>query len=156
MVMPSQHHHIQNQADDSTYQYFFTAQRKHGGADLAGAKVEGIAVQQELRLVEELRHQLLDVAGVVQAVVPGGGYVVEQPVGMVEAPSLPFTRSSRSIVLEICNDMESSVDYSSVCKRSSRAYGLLCSCTANAVESDSDDGSMTAKLIQKSVTSILP
>lgn len=55
---------------------------------LAGAQVKGVAVAQELRLVEEFRGELLDVRRVLQAVVPSLLDGVEQAVRMVKSPPL--------------------------------------------------------------------
>ena len=57
---------------------------------------ESVGVQQELRLVEELGRELLDVRAVMQAALPGLGDRVEQPVGMVEAVALRTVNSGLS------------------------------------------------------------
>ena len=55
---------------------------------LQRAKAEVVGVEQELWLVEELRRELLDIAAAVQAVVPGGCHIVEEPIGMVKPATL--------------------------------------------------------------------
>lgn len=55
---------------------------------LALAKVVAIGVQQELRLIEELRHQLLHITAGLLASAPGGAYAVEEAVCMVETAPL--------------------------------------------------------------------
>ena len=60
----------------------------HACLHLLRPEVKLIGVEQELRLVEELRREFLDVTAAVEAVVPGGGHIGEQAVGMVESAAL--------------------------------------------------------------------
>lgn len=52
------------------------------------AQVEAVAVEQELRLVEKLRRELLDIAAAVKAVIPGGRHIREEAVCMVKPAAL--------------------------------------------------------------------
>ena len=56
---------------------------------------ELVAVEQKLRLAEPLRSELLCVAAVVQAIVPGGGHAMEQAIRMVKAPALQLPAQAR-------------------------------------------------------------
>ena len=56
---------------------------------------ELVAVEQEFGLAEPLRSELLCVAAVVQAVVPGGSHAVVQAVCMVKAPALQLPAQAR-------------------------------------------------------------
>ena len=67
----------------------------HPPTHLPQPQSELVAVEQELRLAEPLRSELLGVAAVVQAVVPGGGHAVEQAVCMVKAPALQLPAQAR-------------------------------------------------------------
>ena len=58
---------------------------------LLSPKVEVVGVEQELWLVVELGRELLDVTAAVQAVVPGGGYIGEEAIGMVKPAPLQVT-----------------------------------------------------------------
>ena len=58
---------------------------------LSSAEVEAVGVGQEICLVVEFGHQLLDIAAALQAVGPGGGHIVEQPVCVVESVSLQLS-----------------------------------------------------------------
>ena len=60
-------------------------------------KLEAISIDQEVGQVEELGGQLLDVAAVNQAVLPGGRHAGKQSVRMVEPPALLCTRPQRML-----------------------------------------------------------
>ena len=68
-----------------------TAKEREESAHLAGAEAEAIGVGEEVGEVEEFGRQLLHVARVHQAVVPGGGNAAEQPVRVVKPAPLPST-----------------------------------------------------------------
>ena len=55
---------------------------------LLSAQIEGVGVQQELRLVIELWRELFDITAAVQAVVPGGWHIGEEAVCMVKPAAL--------------------------------------------------------------------
>ena len=65
---------------------YFTTSDKFGY--LQCPQIEVVGVEQQLRLVVELRRELLDIAAAVKAVVPGGCNIGEEAVGMVKPAAL--------------------------------------------------------------------
>ena len=67
-------------------------------AHLTSAKIKIIGVQQELRMVVELWNELLDIAAVVQHVVPGICNAVEQAICMIKMAALHGWQEASSVI----------------------------------------------------------